>query len=84
LNLNQSKPQFFGFFKKEQKKALLFEKRSKNFLVVGGVPWQRGEASIYRQALTIAPDGGRFLRVTHVQLVVRALHRISGAVAGIP
>jgi hypothetical protein len=35
------------FFKKEQKKALLFEKRSKNFLVVGCVPWQRGEAFIY-------------------------------------
>jgi hypothetical protein len=27
-----------SFFKKEQKKALLFEKRSKNFLEIGCVP----------------------------------------------
>jgi hypothetical protein len=40
------------FFKKEQKKALLFEKRSKNFLVLGCVSWHRGEAFIYRQALS--------------------------------
>jgi hypothetical protein len=39
LTLNQNKRKFFGsFFKKEQKTALLFEKRSKNFLLVGGVP----------------------------------------------
>jgi hypothetical protein len=52
LTLNQNKQSFLVlFFKKEQKKALLFEKRSKNFLVLGCVAWQRGDAFIDRHAL---------------------------------
>jgi hypothetical protein len=55
LNLNQNKQKFFGsFFQKKQKKALLFEKRSKTFLVIGCVPWRRGKTFINRQALTSA------------------------------